>query len=85
MAYKAGLHPPVIAKNIQSLINNTTPKAIYTPASSGREMIALPLGKTGGLVYVPFFGGFTLGDFFAKMLKGKDLFVPKQNALLKRY
>jgi len=55
MTYKAGLHAPIIAKNIKSLFKGAEPNAIYTPATA--EMICLPLGKNGGFTYIPMFGG----------------------------
>jgi len=56
MAYKAGLHGPIIAKNILSLIKNATPGNVYKPMT-GSEMMVLPMGKTGGVTYLSFFGG----------------------------
>jgi apoptosis-inducing factor 2 len=56
MAYKTGLHAPIIAKNIHSLIKGQTPSAIYQP-TTGSEMMTLPMGKMGGVSYLAFFGG----------------------------
>jgi len=63
MALKAGLHGPIVAKNILSLINKGTPGNVYKPMTGG-EMMALPMGKTGGVTYLSFFGGmsFCLGN-----------------------
>jgi len=83
-AYKVGLHVPVIAKNIKSLIQGQTPSAVYKP-TNGAEMIVLPMGKMGGISYLSFFGGMTLGDWFTKFVKGKTLFVSKQEAAVLRY
>lgn len=58
MAYKAGMHAPVVAKNIISLIKNQTPTAEYTPTT--HEMVTLPMGKLGGVSYLAFFGGMHL-------------------------
>ena len=58
MAYKATLHAAIVAKNIQCLLNKSTPKAKYSPSTS--ELMVLPLGKTGGLSYLSFFGGMFL-------------------------
>jgi apoptosis-inducing factor 2 len=55
MAYKAGLHAPIVAKNIVSLAKNQEPTAVYTPVT--HEMMALPMGKLGGVSYLAFFGG----------------------------
>lgn len=61
MAYKAGLHGPIVAKNILSLLKNQTPGSVYKPTTDS-EMMALPMGKFGGISYLSFFGGtaFTL-------------------------
>jgi apoptosis-inducing factor 2 len=56
MAYKAGLHGPIIAKNILSLIKGQAPAGIYKP-STDSELMVIPLGKSGGVTYLPFFGG----------------------------
>jgi apoptosis-inducing factor 2 len=55
MAYKASLHVPVIVKNIKSLLKDQTPTAIYKPSTA--EMVCLPLGKDGGITFIPYFGG----------------------------
>jgi NADH dehydrogenase FAD-containing subunit len=56
MAYKAGLHAPIVAKNILGLIKKETPGIVYKP-TTGSEMMALPFGKNGGVSYLSFFGG----------------------------
>jgi apoptosis-inducing factor 2 len=84
MAYKAGLHAPIIAKNIKSLLSGQEPKATYKP-STGSEMMVIPMGKMGGVSYLSFFGGFTLGNWATKQMKGKHLFVDQQKKLLVRY
>ena len=56
MAYKAGLHAPIVAKNIISLLKGQAPTAIYQPKTSS-EMMTLPMGKNGGVSYLSFFGG----------------------------
>jgi len=93
MAYKAGLHGPIVAKNILSLVTRQAPAAIYKP-TTGSELMAIPLGKTGGVTYLPYFGGtlsasqpklttgFTLGNWATKTIKGKTLMVPKARALV---
>jgi len=48
-------------------------------------MVSLPMGKLGGISYLAFFGGITLGDWFTKFIKGKTLFVEKQGAAVLRY
>lgn len=55
MAYKTGLHGPIVAKNILDLIRGKKPSATYKPIT--HEMMALPLGKNGGISYLPFLGG----------------------------
>jgi len=48
-------------------------------------MVTLPMGKLGGISYLAFFGGITLGDWFTKFIKGKTLLVEKQGAAVLRY
>ena len=48
-------------------------------------MVVLPMGKMGGISYLSFFGGITLGDWFTKFMKGKTLFLQKQVAMVSRY
>jgi hypothetical protein len=55
MAYKAGLHVDVVAKNLASVLKGQTPAAIYT--APAQEMLALPMGKNGGLTFIAMFGG----------------------------
>jgi hypothetical protein len=55
MAYKTGLHAPIVAKNIISLTENQAPTAEYKPVI--QEGMTLPMGKLGGVSYLPFFGG----------------------------
>jgi NADH dehydrogenase FAD-containing subunit len=56
MAYKAGLHGPIIAKNILSLIKGQAATAVYKPTTDS-ELMVIPLGKTGGVTYISYFGG----------------------------
>ena len=56
MAYKASLHAPIVAKNIESLIKARPASAVYKP-TVGSENLPLPLGKMGGVAYLSFFGG----------------------------
>jgi NADH dehydrogenase FAD-containing subunit len=56
MAYKAGLHAPIVVRNILSLLKGQTPSAVYKP-TTGSEMMTLPMGKLGGVSYLAFFGG----------------------------
>jgi len=65
-------------------MNGQIPSATYKP-TIGAEMVTLPMGKLGGISYLSFFGGMTLGDWFTKFIKGKTLFVPKQEAAVLRY
>lgn len=35
----------------------------------------MPLGPNGGVGYLPFFGGITMGDWVMRMLKSKTLML----------
>jgi NADH dehydrogenase FAD-containing subunit len=56
MAYKAGLHGPIVAKNILNLIKSQAPTAVYKPTTDS-ELMVIPMGKTGGVTYLSYFGG----------------------------
>lgn len=79
---KAQSHAGVVANNIKGLLKGQKPTSLYKPVTI--EMAGIPFGKSGGLVYLPFFGGFMLGDWAAKNIKGKDLFVTKNMSLVVR-
>ncbi|KAK1228414.1 hypothetical protein PQX77_008551 [Marasmius sp. AFHP31] len=66
-------HAPVVVKNIVSFVNGKTPKAEY---KGSFEILALTNGKDSGLVYLGILWGITLGPFFAKLMKSKNLMVP---------
>jgi len=83
MAYKASLHAPIVSANVDALLKGQTASAEYKKPEA--EMLALPIGKNGGLTYLAFFGGFTLGAWVTKQLKGKTLLVPNQKKAVLRY
>ncbi|KAG1754878.1 uncharacterized protein EDB91DRAFT_1193390 [Suillus paluster] len=71
-AAKLGWHVPVAVANIISFLNGVTPTKQYAGAP---EMIVITNGKNGGMGYFGFFGGFTLGDWFAWLVKSRDFMV----------
>ena len=52
---KAQNHAGVVANNIKSLLKGQKPTALYKPVTI--EMAGVPFGKSGGVVFLPFFGG----------------------------
>ncbi|TBU44038.1 FAD/NAD(P)-binding domain-containing protein [Dichomitus squalens] len=71
-AAKAGGHAAIIVANIISFLQGQPLKKAY---KGSPELILIPLGKSGGSAYLGFLWGIILGDWFAKMMKGKDLMV----------
>lgn len=71
-AAKIRWHVPVAVANIISFLNGVTPTKQYTGAP---ELIVITNGKKGGMGYFGFFGGFTLGDWFAWLVKSRDFMV----------
>ncbi|KAG2367790.1 hypothetical protein BDR07DRAFT_1326286 [Suillus spraguei] len=66
-------HVPVVVTNVASFLNGVTPTKKYAGAP---EMIVITNGKKGGMGYFGFFGGFTLGDWFAWLVKSRHFMVP---------
>ncbi|KAG2350794.1 FAD/NAD(P)-binding domain-containing protein [Suillus weaverae] len=71
-AAKLMWHVPVAVANVVSFLNGVTPTKKYAGAT---EMIVITNGKKGGMGYFGFFGGFTLGDWFAWLVKSRDFMV----------
>jgi len=81
MAFKAGLHAPIVATNITNLIQNREAKATYSTPSW--QALCLPMGPKDGLTYMSFFGGITFGAWVTRFLKGKTLGVEMTEKLMK--
>ncbi|RUP47020.1 hypothetical protein BC936DRAFT_146221 [Jimgerdemannia flammicorona] len=73
LAYKAGLHADVVAKNIVALTKKGALKE-YKKGSS--EVMLVTLGKNGGVAVLP--GGITGGNWISRNLKAKNLMVDHQ-------
>lgn len=71
-AAKAGAHAGVVVANVTAFLQGQPLKKAY---KGSPEMIMVPLGKTGGSAYIGLLWGVILGDFFTKMIKGKDLLI----------
>ncbi|KAG1757169.1 hypothetical protein EDB19DRAFT_1656189 [Suillus lakei] len=71
-AAKLMWHVPIVVANIVSFLNGVTPTKKYAGAT---EMIVITNGRKGGMGYFGFFGGFTLGDWFAWLVKSRDFMV----------
>lgn len=67
-------HVPVIVANVVSFLNGVAPTKKYAGAP---EIIVITNGKKGGMGYFGFLGGFTLGDWFAWLVKSRHFMVPK--------
>ncbi|PCH40529.1 FAD/NAD(P)-binding domain-containing protein [Wolfiporia cocos MD-104 SS10] len=73
-AAKGGAHVPIVVENVLSFLAR---RPLAKQYKGSIEMILIPLGKSGGSAYLDILWGITLGAWFARMVKGKDLFVPK--------
>ncbi|KAL4267990.1 FAD/NAD(P)-binding domain-containing protein [Pleurotus pulmonarius] len=69
---KAFSHVKILTANILASISNKPLKAY----KGSTEMILITNGKGGGIAYFGVLWGLVFGDWFARMLKSKDLMVP---------
>ncbi|KAF7436511.1 hypothetical protein PC9H_003344 [Pleurotus ostreatus] len=69
---KALGHVQVLTTNILASISNKPLK----PYKGSTELILITNGKGGGVAYLGVLWGLVFGDWFARMLKSKDLMVP---------
>ncbi|KAL1676316.1 hypothetical protein EV122DRAFT_291979 [Schizophyllum commune] len=72
-AAKNAGHAAVVAKNVKAVLEGRKPTAVY---KGSYEIILVTVGKTGGAAYFGVLWGLVFGDWFARMLKSKDLMVP---------
>ncbi|TFK56637.1 FAD/NAD-P-binding domain-containing protein [Heliocybe sulcata] len=66
-------HAPVVVANVLAYLEGQPQKKVY---KGSPELIVVTNGKNGGFAYVGLLWGLTFGDWFARMLKSKDLMVP---------
>lgn len=71
-AAKVAGHAAVVAKNIVSAIQGKPTVALY---KGGTEMIVLTNGKAGGAAFFNVLWGISLGAWFARLVKSKDLLI----------
>ncbi|KAL1740886.1 hypothetical protein HDZ31DRAFT_46573 [Schizophyllum fasciatum] len=69
-AAKNAGHAAVVAKNVKAVLEGQKPTAVY---KGSYEII---LVTTGGAGYFGVLWGLVFGDWFARMLKSKDLMLP---------
>lgn len=71
-AAKGANHLGIVVPNVVSYLEGQPLKKAY---KGSPELILIPLGKTGGSAYLGMLWGIVLGDWAARTIKGKDLFV----------
>ncbi|EKM48363.1 uncharacterized protein PHACADRAFT_109059, partial [Phanerochaete carnosa HHB-10118-sp] len=71
-ALKSGSHMSVVVPNLLSFLRGQSQKKVYKGST---EMIVVPIGRLHGSGYFGVLWGVILGDWFASMIKGKDLLV----------
>ncbi|KAI0329011.1 FAD/NAD-P-binding domain-containing protein [Cubamyces sp. BRFM 1775] len=76
-AVKAATHATVVAANVVSFLECRPYKKTY---KGSYELILIPLGRTGGAGYFGFLWGIMFGDFFSRLLKGKELLISQARA-----
>ncbi|KAI0655398.1 FAD/NAD-P-binding domain-containing protein [Cubamyces menziesii] len=80
-AVKASTHAIVVAANVINFLECKPYKKTY---KGNYELILIPLGRIsatmGGAGYFVFLWGIMFGDFFSRLLKGKDLLVSQARA-----
>ncbi|KAI0064298.1 FAD/NAD(P)-binding domain-containing protein [Artomyces pyxidatus] len=72
---KAPKHGEVVVANVLSYLSGTRPGKEY---KGQPELIIITNGKTGGIAYLGFLWGITLGNWFSSMMKGKGLMIDMQ-------
>jgi len=73
-AVKAGAHAAIVASNTLALLEIGGAKTLKHYKGSS-EMILITNGKNGGSAYLGILWGIVLGDWFARMMKSKDLLI----------
>ena len=76
MAYVASIEAVLVAKNIQAAIQDR-PLALNKQPYA---IILITFGPENGIMYLPFFGGFTLGGWLAKRAKSRTMMVSQFQA-----
>ncbi|KAF9245795.1 FAD/NAD(P)-binding domain-containing protein [Melanogaster broomeanus] len=71
-AAKTKGHAAIVAANVMSLLGGREASQVYRGSP---ELIVVTNGRNGGMAYFAFFGGFTLGDWFARLFKSRGLMV----------
>ncbi|KAG9314067.1 FAD/NAD(P)-binding domain-containing protein [Chiua virens] len=72
-AAKVASHAGVVVQNILKVLDGKSDGLANYGGSP--EMIVITNGRNGGMCYFPFFGGFTLGDFWTRLLKSRGLML----------
>ncbi|KAG8219520.1 hypothetical protein J3R82DRAFT_470 [Butyriboletus roseoflavus] len=72
-AAKVASHAGVVVQNVLNVLAGKSDALMNYQGSA--EMIVITNGRNGGMGYFPFIGGFTLGDFWTKLLKSRGLLV----------
>ncbi|KAJ7154055.1 FAD/NAD(P)-binding domain-containing protein [Mycena filopes] len=70
---KATAHSGIVALNVIAYLEGSSSLKAY---KGSPEVLIVTNGKASGMGYMGTMGGITLGAWFAKMAKGKGLFLP---------
>ncbi|KAF8846044.1 FAD/NAD(P)-binding domain-containing protein [Paxillus ammoniavirescens] len=71
-AAKTKGHAAVVAANVLTLLEDKGASSVY---GGSPELIVITNGRNGGMAYFSFLWGFTLGDWFTRLVKSRGLMV----------
>ncbi|TRM61612.1 hypothetical protein BD626DRAFT_405713 [Schizophyllum amplum] len=70
-------HAPVVAQNVQAVLDGSEPSAVYKGTF---ESIIITIGKSGGIGYVDILWGIVLGDWVVRLFS-RDFMIPRARSL----
>ncbi|TMW68532.1 hypothetical protein Poli38472_006000 [Pythium oligandrum] len=77
MAYWAGEQAKHLVNELVGLIRKTQTSITKPFPEVTVEAMIVPLGPNGGVVQLPLFGGWVLGDWTARMIKSSDMMAAR--------
>ncbi|KAI9570266.1 hypothetical protein HD554DRAFT_396054 [Boletus coccyginus] len=72
-AAKVASHAGVVVRNVLNMLADKSDALVNYKGSA--ELIIITNGRNGGMCYLPFLGGFTLGDFWTRLFKSRGLML----------
>ncbi|KAF8633590.1 hypothetical protein AX15_001383 [Amanita polypyramis BW_CC] len=75
---KAAAHASIVVSNVEAYFSGHKMKEY----KGSPEMIAITVGKNGGVTYIGLLWGIIIGDWFTRWMKSRDLIVDRVRAAL---